>query len=105
MDDELESVADAENRLAKIEHGRVGGWSIGIINRPGAAGEDDAEGLIGLNFGDGYGAWQHHRKDVLFANATRDQLRVLRAKIEDNDCLGVHVSVWQGAGLDVKKWW
>jgi hypothetical protein len=32
----------------------------------------------------------------LLARAACDELRVLRAKIEDNYGLGVHVLVWQG---------
>jgi hypothetical protein len=40
---------------------------------------------------------------VLFADTPGNELGVLRAEVEDDDCLGVHVSVWQGAGRDVKK--
>jgi hypothetical protein len=34
----------------------------------------------------------------LFADAARNQLRVLRAKVKDDDRGGVHILVWQEAG-------
>jgi hypothetical protein len=38
-----------------------------------------------------------------FGEAQRNQLRILRTKIENNDCLGVHSLVWQGRRRDVKN--
>jgi hypothetical protein len=32
-------------------------------------------------------AGKHDREDFLFADAARDELRILRAKVEDDDCL------------------
>jgi hypothetical protein len=43
-------------------------------------------------------AGQHDGKDILLADAAGYELGVLRAEIEDDNCLGVHVSVWQGRG-------
>ena len=59
-------------------------------------------GLQCLDFAERRRAGQHDGEDVLFANAPRNELRILRAEIEDNDCLGVHSLVWQGHGRDVK---
>jgi len=103
MDDEMEAVADTENRGAEFEKLWIGRWGVGVINGRGAAGEDDAERLMLLNFGEGDGAGQDYGEDVELANAAGDELGVLRAKIEDDDCLGVHVLVWQGARRDVKN--
>jgi hypothetical protein len=55
-----------------------------------------------LNLGQGRRAGQHDGENVLLANAPRNQLRILRTKVKDNDCLGVHSLVWQGPGRDVK---
>ena len=55
------------------------------------------------NFCQRRGARQHHGENILLADAPRDELRVLRPEIEDYDCLGVHVTVWQGAGERVKN--
>jgi hypothetical protein len=55
-----------------------------------------------LNFGERRGARQHDGEDVQLAYAPRNQLRILRAKIENYDCLGVHSLVWQGPRRDVK---
>jgi hypothetical protein len=52
--------------------------------------------------GDWGRAGQHDGEDVQFANAARDELRVLRAKIQDDDRLGSHPLVWQGASPDCK---
>ena len=103
VDDEVKSVADAQHGRVELEQFRVSGRRVGVVDRRGTAGEDDADGLVRLNFGKRRCARQDDGKDILFANAPRDQLRILRAEIEDNDCLGVHSLVWQGGGRDVKK--
>jgi hypothetical protein len=56
-----------------------------------------------FDFSERSGAGKHHGEDIELANAAGDELGVLRAEIEDDDCLGVHVLVWQGAGRDVKN--
>lgn len=56
-----------------------------------------------LNFAERRRAGQHDREDVLFANAPGNELGVLRTEIEDDNCLGGHVLVWQGHGRDVKN--
>ena len=50
MDDEVETIADAESGEAELEHLRVRGRRVGVIDRRRAAGEDDADGLIALDF-------------------------------------------------------
>jgi hypothetical protein len=103
VNDELESVADAQHRHAQFQQFGVGGGGVRVVDRRGAAGEDDAERVERLNLAEGRRTGQHHGKNVLLARTPGDELRVLRAEIEDNNCLGVHVPVWQGRGRDVKK--
>ena len=90
MHDEMQSVADAEDRRIELEQRGVGCRRVGVVHRRRAAGEDEADGLVGLDFSDGNRAGEHDGEDVLFADAAGDQLRILRAEVEDNDCLGVH---------------
>ena len=102
MDDEMQAVADAEHGHAHVEYAGVGGWRIRVIDRRRPAGENDTERLVGLDFSEGCRAGEHYGEDVLLAYAPGDELGILRAKIENNDCLGVHPLVWQGWGRDVK---
>ena len=41
------------------------------------------------------GAGENDGKNILLANTTRNQLRVLRTKVQDNDRGGVHALVFQ----------
>ena len=101
--DEMKSIADAQHGHAKFQQLGIGGRGVRIVDRRRSAGQNDAERLQGLNFSKGNRAGQHDGEDVQFANAPRNQLRILRAKIENNNCLGVHSLVWQGPGRDVKN--
>ena len=92
---ELQAVADAEHRQAEMQHALVGGRRIGVIDRAWASGEDDAGGIVLLNFFQRSGAGQDDGEDVLFADAARDELRVLRAEVEDDDRLGFHYLLCQ----------
>jgi hypothetical protein len=103
VDDEVEAVADAEGGQAELEEFRVGGWGVGVINGRGTAGKNDAEGLEGLDFREGGCAREDYGEDVEFADAAGDELGILRPEVENNDCLGVHVLVWQEWGRSVKN--
>ena len=102
MNDEVKAITDAERGHAKLQNLCVRRRCIVVVNRRGPAGEHDADGLVALNFSKRNRAGQDHGEDVELANPARDELGVLRAEIEDNDCLGVHVLVWQAAEGDVK---
>ncbi len=91
MDDEVQSIADSQDRQAQFEQLGISGGGVSVVNRRRPAGEDEAQGLERLNLADGRGAGQHDGEDVVFADAARNQLRVLRTEVEDDDCLGVHV--------------
>lgn len=58
--------------------------------------------MIALDFIQRGSAGQDHGEDVKLADAPRNELRVLRAEVEDNDGLGVHVTVWQAMDGAVK---
>ncbi len=48
MNDELQAVADAENRHAELKHSRVGRGRVGIVDRRRSAGKNDADGVMAL---------------------------------------------------------
>ena len=90
MRNELQTIADAEHRHAKAENRGVGGGRIGVVDRAGATGEDDADGLMRFGFRRERSAGQDYGEDILLANAAGDELCVLRAKVKDDDRRGVH---------------
>ena len=95
---ELESVADAKHGQAQLEHARIGGRRVGVIHRRGPAGKNDACRRVAANFFQRGGAGKHDGKDILFTDAARDELGILRAEIEDDDGLGFHGRVSQIVG-------
>ena len=82
---ELQSVADAEHGQAKIEHLRIGRGRVHVINRARAAGENDADRIIAANLLQFGRTRQDDGEDVLLTNTPRNELRVLRAEVQDND--------------------
>ena len=84
---ELQSVADAKNGHAQLEDARVGGRRVFVVDRPWRARENDAGGRVGLDLGEFRRARQHDGKNILLADAARDQLRVLCAEIKNDDGL------------------
>ena len=100
--DEMEAVADAQNRHVKFQHARVGDGGVIVVNRRRTTRKNNSQGMQGLDFGEGRCARQYDGEYILFANTPGNELGVLRTEIEDYDCLGVHSLVWQGAGRDVK---
>jgi hypothetical protein len=48
-----------------------------------------------LDFCERGSAGKDHGEDVQFADTPGNELRILRTKIKDNDCLGVHFLLWQ----------
>ena len=90
MDDEVQPVANAQHRHSQRKQLWVGCRRVRIVHRRRPAGEDKPQRLQRLDLSDGRGAGQHHGEDILLANAPRDQLRVLRTEIEDDDSLGSH---------------
>jgi len=91
---ELQPVANAEHRQPERQHLGVRRRGVGVIHRARPAREDDADRVIAFDLRDGSGARENGGKDVLLANATRNQLRILRAEIKNND--GFKCGVFHG---------
>ena len=87
---ELQSVADAEHGDAKIEDSLVGQRRVFVVHRRRPARKNDPHRRVAANLFQAGVERQNDREDFLFADAARDQLRILRAKVEDNDGLGFH---------------
>ena len=86
-----------------MEKSGVGLGGVSVVDGGWATREDDAEGFVGRYFGDGRRTRKDDGEDVQFADTAGDELGVLRAEIQDNDGLGVHLPVWQGLRRTVKK--
>src|SRR5712671_6783164 len=84
---ELQSIADTENGHAQLEDARVRGRGIFVVDRPRRSREHDTHWGVALDFIEGSRARQHDGENVLFADAACDELRILRAKVEDDDGL------------------
>jgi hypothetical protein len=87
---ELQPVTNAEHRYAQIEDAPVRGRGIFVVDRPGCSREHNAYGRAVLDLVERGRAGQHDGKNILFADAARDELGILRAKVEDDDGLGFH---------------
>ncbi len=87
----VHAVADAEHRHAELEHGLRRGRRARGGHRFGAAGEDDAVRLEGAHGGIGHVPGMDFAVDAEFADAPGDELRVLRAEVDDQDAVGVDI--------------
>ena len=95
---ELQSVADAEHGQAELEARERRRAERLFVDGRRAARENDAGRPVAPDFIERGGAGQDDGKYFLFADAARDELRVLRAEVEDDDGLtGVRLS----RGLDL----
>ena len=83
--DEVQPVADAEHGNAHRKQCGISGRRVRVVDRAGATGEDQPQRLERANLLDGRGAGKHHGEDVELADATRDQLGVLRAEVQNDD--------------------
>lgn len=55
-----------------------------------AAGEDDDAGVVAGDLFEGGGAAEDEGEDVEGADAAGDEVGVLGAEVEDEDCVGLH---------------
>src|SRR5579859_682047 len=83
--DPLHTVANSKDRQAHGEDARIAFWSIRIIDGAGAARKNQADGFEFANLAKGGCAWENSGEDLLLANATRNQLRILAAEIQHHD--------------------
>ena len=80
----LHAVADAQHRHAQAKQRRVG-LVVGFVHRVGAAREDDRLGVKGADGVDGHVVGVQFAIDMRLAHAAGNQLRHLRAKVENED--------------------
>jgi len=90
IDHELQSIADTEHGEAKLEDTFVGVRSVLVIDRRWTARQNNPDGMVAANLFERGIEGENDREDFLFADAARNQLRILRAKVKDNDRLGFH---------------
>ncbi len=86
----LQAIADAKNRQAQAEHARIGDRRVFVVYRGRSAGKNQSHGRIAADFLQRRITRQHHGEDLQFTDAARDELRILRAKVEDNNGLSFH---------------
>ena len=79
----LEAVADAEDRDARVEQGGIDLRGAVRVHRLRPSGQHDRGRLAGDDVGDRRGVRDDLGVDVRLTDATRDQLRVLRAEVDD----------------------
>ena len=87
----LHAIADAEDRQAAVEHLLRRGGRTGQRGRLGAARQDDALGAERGDLGRVVVPGPDLAVHADLADAARDQLRVLRAEVEDQDLVGMDV--------------
>jgi len=86
----MQAVADAEHGQTEGENAIIGGRRVLIVNGRRTSAQDNAGRPIALDFIQRRGTRQDNGKDFKFADAARNKLRVLRAKVEDYDGLFFH---------------
>ena len=85
----LEAVADAQHGHAGLEDRGIDGGRTLLVHGGRAAGQDDGGGLLGEHVRHAHGVGDDLGVDVGLTHATRDQLGVLGAEVDDED--GMHV--------------
>src|ERR1700689_224910 len=96
MGEKLQAITDTEDGQSHGQYARVGDGRVGVVNRAGASGEYQADGVMGADLGQRNRTGKDHRKDVLFSYAPGYELGGLAGEIEDENRGGNHVLVFQG---------
>lgn len=100
---QLAAVADAEDGHAPVINFGVDRGRIRQVGAVGAAGEDDALGVFGLDFGKVGAVRINLAIYVAFADTTGDQLIILAAEIQNDDSFLLHeetpFSIYSPIGL------
>ena len=84
---QLHAVAHAQHGHAQLEHARVAALGVFPIGAVRPAGEDDARERVAPDAGERRVVRQQLGKDARLAYAARDELVILRAKVEHRDAL------------------
>src|SRR5579864_1816280 len=88
--DEVQTIADAEHGESKGKHAIVGRRRVVIVNGGRASAQNDADRPVAFDLIEWSSTRQDDGKYFEFADAARNKLRVLRAKVEDYDGLFFH---------------
>src|SRR5579859_1869773 len=78
----LHSIANAENRNVLQKHGGIAFWRVCGVNGIWPARKDDSRRFELADFVNGSGARQDGAEYFLLADAARDELRILPAKVQ-----------------------
>ena len=89
---QLQAVADAEDGDFQVEDLGVDERRAGLLDAERTAGEDDPFRAEGADLLERHRAGVNFAVDVQLADAPRDQLRVLRSEVEDEDLFCMDVS-------------
>ena len=84
---QLAAVADAQDGDAQLEDLRIGLGRLGIVYAVGTAGEDDADGVQGLDIGQGRGVGLDLAVHIALPDAPGDELVILSAEVNDQNHL------------------
>jgi hypothetical protein len=88
--DEVQTVANAEHGQPQRKNAIVGGRSVMIVDGRWASAQNDAGRAVALNLIQWGGTGEDNGKYFEFADAARNELRVLRAEVENDDGLFFH---------------
>ena len=89
---QLAAVADAQNGHAQTEHAGVHMGGLLVIDAVGAAGEDDAHGVIGLDLGKAHVKGLDLAVNIAFTDPAGDQLVILSAEVQYKNFFVTHWS-------------
>ena len=87
---EVQSITDAQHGESLGQHALIGRRSVSIIHRRRATAKNDPGRVIAFDLVKRSGAGQNNGKDFQFTDAARDELRILRAEVEDDNRLFFH---------------
>ncbi len=85
---QLRAVTDTEERHARVVHRSVDVGRAGHVHRGRTTRQDDRPRLACQHLRDRHRARNDLAVDVQLAHTTRDQLRVLRPEVDDEDEVG-----------------
>ena len=90
MRHELAAVANAEHGDAELEYLRIYLRRAGRVNALRAAGEDDADGVVGFYLFYRHAVRLYLAVNITFADSARDQLIILAAEVQNKYALILH---------------
>src|SRR5262249_35070271 len=90
VNDIMQPITDAEHGKAKRQNTFIGGRRIYVIDGRWTTAQDDAGRPVALDLIQGRVTRENCGKDLQFTDAARNKLRIMRAKVEDDNGLVFH---------------